>query len=167
MLSLVAPLFLILAPAVLARGGPASRILIVSGLAWAIVGGVEWALTAAPLAEVLPRMLPQGTALHDTYYVVSHVQVALGTGLTLIVLGALTRSLDGVGWVLVAWVFQTSLVIATHLGTVFFQFISPVMSDTFALATLFERLNTIVTAAAGISIMMSVSTVVGLAGVSR
>ncbi|MDU8942646.1 hypothetical protein [Ovoidimarina sediminis] len=162
MLSLAAPLFLILLPAIAARDGTPSRILLVSGLAWAIVACVEWALTAVPLSDILPRIAPQGSALHDTYYVVSHVQVALGTALTLLVLGLLTRQLDHGAWRAVAWILQIALVFATHAGAVVSGLVSLPTADTFALALYFERLNTAVTVAAGLSVLMITALILGI-----
>lgn len=162
MLSLVAPLFLIAVPAILARGSTASRILLASGLAWAVVGVIEWALTAAPLSEILPRFATQDAALHDTYYVVSHVQVALGTAIGLLALGAVSRWLDTASWTLLAWSLQISLVIAAHLGNVVFHLVSLPISDTFALAVLFDRLNLIVTVASALSVLATLALVAGV-----
>ena len=134
MLSLVAPVWLIALPALVGRDGGVSRLLMVSAFAWAIAGGVEWALTRTPIFA---------TPLHDRFYVVTYAEIAFSTALLLFILSLITIGLTRTRWTVLGWILVVSHALANHIGNVIFAALMPSPSDFYEIAILSERVNSI------------------------
>ncbi len=158
MLSLVAPLWLIGLPAFLAREGGVSRLLLISAIAWAVAGGVEWALTRTALFA---------TPLHDRFYVVSYAEAALTTAGLLTVLGLITLGLTRTRWLVLGWILQISHALANHIGNVAFAFLMPSPREFYEIAVLSERVNAIASGLSLITLLaFAILTVAGLANLA-